>query len=228
MQRASILTLAVLTGLSICIATPARGEPGAEQLKEEIGKLERRAHELKESGKPEEARAVWREAEELRAKLAGPEKDRGDSPQAVEKRRDALRHALEEARAEVRELREAGKEDRAAEMSKKVQHLEEELARLGPRKEGDRPPEPAEAKEKLQHLRQAIGHLHAAGLHEPAERLSREADGLEQRLKAQAGDQKPAPAAGTEAGKLQDQLQELRQAVRKLNARIDELEKSRR
>ena len=156
----------------------------------------------------------------------------------------------------MKELRGAGKDDEAAEVKKGIQKLERELERVGPgsdpdrrkqtpRRErlerqpmerrpngegrGPRPPEMAEAQRRLHHLQAAIDNLHAAGLHEAAERLTQEAERMRQQLHAAT----PAPPAERgpggsrsperELAPLRREIQELRQAVQELRRRLGEL-----
>jgi hypothetical protein len=83
--------------------------------------------------------------------------------------------------------------------------------------------------QRLRHLRIAIEHLHAAGLHPAAERLERIAD----RMRPQpgnAGGAGPRPGAEVERTlkDLQNQVQELRQGMRLMKERLEDVARERR
>ena len=215
---------AVAAGLAL-FAVGARAEqPGPEQIRNELRNLERKAHELKDAGKHEEAEAVVREARGLHEKLVRMEKE-GRAEPALEERRVGLQRKLKEAQAYLKELREAGKEDQAAEVRRHVERLEQELARLGRQGEREGGPRPdqqrAEAERRLRHVREAIGNLRAAGMQDAAERLTHEAERMDQQFRAAAPERRDAPPSGGEIERLRAELQELRQAVRQLQARLD-------
>ena len=111
-----------------------------------------------------------------------------------------------------------------------------------PEQRPDSPPaESDEGQRRLHHLMAAVENLRAAGLHEPAENLAREAEKMRQHFPGQTG---PVPSRGpVPAGKrnpddrgqmqrgkseLQNEVRELRQAVQELRKRLDELTRERR
>lgn len=216
---------AVAAGLVVFAASAFAEEPGPDQVRDQIRKLEQKAQALKADGKMEDAKAVAGEAAELREKIARMERERHqDAVRGDERRRDEIKHKLDQSRAELKELREAGKEDQAAEVQRKIHSLEETLANSGRRPEGERGPaahqERGATERRVQHVREAIAHLREAGMNDLAERLDQEADRMMQQRGG--GEERRRPdQAGAEIERMRAELQELRQAVRQLNARLD-------
>ncbi|MCZ7639080.1 MAG: hypothetical protein M5U12_25335 [Verrucomicrobia bacterium] len=131
------------------------------------------------------------------------------------------------------------REQQAIQIKEAVRHLEERLERFAektrrqPKVEGsqvefgpqDRPaPERVEVKRRLEHLTVAIEHLRAAGLEDAAQRLQREREEMARHLE-EDGDRR-APLA--ELRRLRAELEELRQALGRLQARVEELHRDRR
>jgi prefoldin subunit 5 len=79
---------------------------------------------------------------------------------------------------------------------------------------------------RLRHLNAAIDNLHAAGLHEMAERLTQEAEKMRQPFH-QAPSQPPGPRGSRppegELAPLRQEIQELRRAVEEMRRQIEEL-----
>ena len=206
---------AAMAGLVLCVSAARADEPRPEQLREHMRNLEQKAQELQAAGKEDQANAVRHEMQELREKFAHMTKERHGEQAGGDERRADLMKKLEHARVELKEAREGGNTERAEDLQRGIHKLEEEGARLNQRSGREHGPEqPVSPEQRLQHMREAIGHLHAAGPHEIAENLAREAEHMQQQLHAQQG--------GAEVARLQAEIQELRQAVRKLNARLDE------
>ena len=193
-------------------------EPRPEQLREQMHQLEQKAKELQAAGQEEQAKAVRHEMQELREQFMRRTKERHAGQPGGDDRRVDLQQKLEHARAELKEARAAGQAERVADLQRGIHQLEEENARLDQRPDREHGPvQPAEQippEQRLQHIREAIGHLHAAGLHELADNLAHEAEKMQQQLRNQQ-------QGGAEVARLQAELQELRQAVRQLNARLD-------
>jgi predicted RNase H-like nuclease (RuvC/YqgF family) len=215
------LSVAAATWLSIGAGARA-AESDAPEAREPMPPVSREA----------EGRGLRPEGEGMRQRRLAP-------PAA---RQQDLKRALEGAMAELQELREAGKEEEAMQKKRQVQELQQELGRLermqngaSPRRGplGDRPgrrdvaPRPPmdtpELERKLQHLQAAIENLHAAGMHEPAERLAQQAEMMRRNLQGAPSGQRPPGARGAEVERLQSEVQELRQAVGELKARLEDL-----
>lgn len=220
------------------------GEPEAQANREKAELLERRAQKLKAEGDHDKAQAIMREAEELRAEarnLSRPGGDRsGDNP-----RRKELQRQHERALAEIKELRAAGKEEQALDLKRHIQELEEQLARFDPQER--RQPRPdrerlarrpldleregaaMDPQQRMRHIAVAIDNLHAAGMHEAADRLARQAQAVQQRdFGGRPGLEGRGPQALPRAEELQQlraEIEELRQAVRELRARLEQSER---
>jgi hypothetical protein len=82
--------------------------------------------------------------------------------------------------------------------------------------------------QRLRHLEAAIDNLHAAGLHEPAERLAREAQSMRQGPGPGRSGPETPNRPNQEIERLRREVQELRQAVRELRARLDEQTREKR
>jgi hypothetical protein len=149
MKTSLLLTLSAVALLSL----PALAQEGDERSK--IKDLESRARSAKQQGNAEEAQKWMEQAEALRAKARKSEgqDDAGDKPKASKPRVDMLRNAgrREEAQARDQQPREAtGTHDRR-----------------------DHGPGQPDGHDRAEHIREAVRHLHAAGLHEPAENISK-------------------------------------------------------
>lgn len=155
-----------------------------------------------------------------------------DRPAPVEAYLNRWAARWERALAELRE-------QQAIQIKEAVRHLEGRLERFTdrthphPKVEGRRAdfgpkagpaPERVEAKRRLEHLTVAIEHLRAAGLEDAAERLQREREEMVHHLEGDA--ERPAPLA--ELRRLRAELEELRQALGRLQAHVEELHRDRR
>ncbi|MBI4324402.1 MAG: hypothetical protein HY674_03990 [Chloroflexi bacterium] len=258
----------------------ASGE--AEKVDRESKNLWQKAEQLEQERthlKPhdqEHAKAIHREMEHLRAKLedlrvAGKEEEAANVKEhlvALEREaeralpkpdRDNIKDRLRKIKGEIAELHQAGRHEEAERLERKARDLMDKAGgpqpefRPGPA-EGPRPPgEPDEPERRLQHLQAAIGNLHAAGMHEPAEQLAREAEKMRQHLQRP---DRPFPPQGPrprqEFGhpgeprmdrgpvppgpepllrrihELEGGLQELRHAMQELRKHLDAMGKERR
>jgi outer membrane murein-binding lipoprotein Lpp len=223
---------AVAAGLVLFAAGALAEEPGPDQVRDQIRKLEQKAQDLKMDGKMEDAKAAAGEAAELRNKIARMERERHqESVAADERRRDAMKQKLEQSRAELKELREAGKEEQAAEVQKRINYIESALANPDRRPDGNAgsasQPDRAEIERRLQHMREAAAHLREAGINDIAEKLTQEAGRIQQQLRGGGDERRGAASSGAEIEKMRAELQELRQAVRLLNARLDAVNRER-
>jgi hypothetical protein len=257
----TLLVAALLLGLAGwtgAAAADREGGPGGGDdrivaAREEAGRLEEKARRLKQEGHQEEAKRLMGEVEEIRAKVRDFQAQRG--PGAPEAERRDIERALEQARAQRRELSEAGKEDQAREVEQRIDKLErrrEELApmpgpsrpRPGPReareargaREGRPPmePRPPEAERRNEHLRIAAEHLHAAGLHDVAERIARQA-AQEPRefVPRRAGNPAPEPRRSGERRMAREpmirpegEIQDLRNALSELQQSLERVERA--
>jgi len=189
-------------------APPGRGErPEAltrkrQELEEEARKIQERLQNLpKDQGTlaerlEEELRAIRRRIGEL-ARPAGAR---------MPDREQIARH-LEELKTTAERLVREGKTEEAERVKSHADQIKRQLSeRLQPRRDappgsprpeegrrdvgrGEARPGPGPEGARMMHLRAAIGNLHAAGLHEPAERLSEEAG----RMRGDRREPRPEP-----------------------------------
>lgn len=222
---------------------PALGaEANPRELREKAESLQRMARKLKAEGKHDQAQEVLRKAMEVRAEADRLQQAGGPPEQSRRPRPEELKQRLEQARAQLKEAREAGKEEEAARLERQVGRMEAVLERSDrpvperlrpPREAGPGPGFPGAPMERpelqqLRHLEAAIGNLHAAGLHEPAERLAQQAREMREKLGVGGRpDLVPRPMEG-DLERLRMEVQELRRMVRDLGERLDQLTRERR
>ena len=134
--------------------------------------------------------------------------------QDSEKPRPEAREKMEQVKRRIQELREAGKQDEAAQMEQRVR---EEMG-----KQGEQP-------DRMRHIAEAIKHLRAAGLNEPAEGLERM---IREQQKSEGRDKSAAARDGGEQmqramREMQEQVQrafkETHEQMAKMAHTIDEL-----
>lgn len=220
----------------------AAAEPNPQELREKAERLQQQARELQAEGKMEQAQEALRKALELRRE-ADHLPEAGRPPAAPgQPPPEELKQRLDQAKARLHEARAAGKPDEVTRLERQIARMEAVLERpdrlvpqpmrppQGPLPEGGFPPAPLEQPpiRQLLHLEVAIQNLHAAGLHEPAERLSQQARELRQKL---GSPDRPAFAPHppeSELVLLRMEVQELRERVRDLEARLDQLSRERR
>ncbi len=137
--------------LTLCAAallsTPVFAEE-SDPLRAKIKELEERAHTAKEQGREDESRELMQQARRFHAEMKGH--DESDQ--------------LEDAKNQREALRKAGKQEEAAQLERRLRGANQHS--------GDRERQDSGSDaERRQHAMEAIKHLHAAGLHEPAERI---------------------------------------------------------
>ncbi len=238
MAALAAMTVAALFMARAGTALAAEPEPG--DLRQQAEQLERKARDLKADGQADRAREVMRGAEQLRAK-AGKLEERGDRVKPPVREEQEVGREFAQPAAGPRELRDARA---AAARKRRIEELRRELAQLEGRSEpGVRPPRAAferggrgerplagqpELQRRLEHLQVAIENLHAAGLHEPAERLAQAAESMRPQLDGGPRGMRPPGDAGAEVRELRAQVQDLRQAVRELKRQLEQMNKERR
>ncbi len=169
----------------------------AEQIEQERAQLKQHSEEP--------AQAIRREMEHLRAQLEdlrAADKDEEaaklkehivalerEAERGLPKQdQDKIKERLRNIKAEIAELHQTGRHEEADRLERKARAMMEKAAGRqpefhpgppdGPRAPGER----GEPERRLHHLQAAIDNLHAAGMHEPAERLAREAGKIRQPL----------------------------------------------
>lgn len=225
-------------------ATAAEDQP--DRLRAEAGELKQKAQQL-----IEQSRKLAQTADEMEAKRGAPGPS-GDEPRAKMKEKPE-RQASDPRQPRPQSgprYREQENPERQALGPMPRRDFEPPPAGPRPPQPGFRPgPQRfAEAQERLTHLQAAIDNLQAAGLRGPAERLQRDADRMQRRLAAGGrpnqpegsqppGPPRPRPGAGfggdvvrpgpgpggPRTAELMDEVQQLRQAVDRLNQRVNEL-----
>lgn len=181
--------------------------------------------------------AVWFFAGLVPLQAQEGERERAEA----QRHRQELKEKLTALQAELKELEQSGKEDRAADVRLQVERIKRELVPQEPRPMkvlageprkvrriereivGEREPERAEIERRHQHLRVAVENLRAAGLPELAERVGQEGKRI---LTERSGG--PGPMAipgrpGPMMEQLRNELREMRESMKNLDRRIDEL-----
>ncbi len=256
--RAAIVALITAASLSGVARAQAQETPQPDQQREKSRQLEEKARDLKASGRHDEARDLMNQAEALRAEAGRSEENAGPeqpAPQDNRKRED-LKGQHKKLLAQLEELRSAGTEPKQAEIKAQIRKIEQELARGEPsspgmdkdrsarRQPGKRPGQPQggggpDRERQREHLKIAIENLHAAGMHDVADRLARrmemgpQPEGPKPGAPGPRGDGGPG-RVGERGGPQNDvngmraELMELRQAIREMQGRLEELSRNRR
>ncbi len=208
-----------------------RGNPRSGLDKEravKIDQLRAKLQDLLAAGRKDDAARVKQEIAEL-SRMPG----RG--PTADE--RAELGKQIEKMKAEVRELAKLGRRDEAERLEEKVRALISKLNGAEPKPQPDKarlqrpepprdrpgqPEGPGDIERRWQHVKIAIENLHAAGWHEPAERLAQDAEKLQRQLRERR-DSDPRRPEGDAVAALRKQVEELGRALRELNQRVDKM-----
>jgi len=228
---------------------PERREAEAllDRLHQEQNELQRRAAEIEREmrglrdDQDDEARELQRLMADVHAAAERVEReiheikqgimDRPDGPPPED--RERLQRRLEELRREIGRLSEAGRHEEAERLKREGREIMQALqGRPAPPPPG--PPE--DLQRRVQHLQAAIENLHAAGLHEAAEKLSQE---LERRMgeMRERGHRPPEPPRPPEfrdrppqpphpeevIGQLRGEVEQLRREMNELRGMLREL-----
>ena len=164
---------------------------------EMLGKAQAELAEAEKNGREEAAAEARARVHKLRAALAEESKEAKESEDRPVKEKklaarfEELKAMVGKTQAELAEAEKSGREDAAAEARARLQKLkaaiadesrkakQEEVRERPDQPRGDSPPRRDPEPGRRSHLRQAIEHLHAAGMHDAAERLAREFPRLE-------------------------------------------------
>lgn len=226
--RELAVVLVAFFAVSACAqdAQPEQGPADAkavERKAEKVGKVERDGREVQDPGDR-------------------PDKGPMDKAHAKDRRWIEAKRELRKAQEALKDLREGGKEAEADEVERRVRKLESKLERLERAPDGDRgaepewggprppregpewPPEQPELERRLRHLKVAVDNLHAAGMHDVADKLAREGERMRRELgeDGRAGLRGPMPP-GPEMEQLRAELEELRGTVKQLQERVEAL-----
>ena len=200
--------------------------PGRQDVFRELIELQGRALELEVAlkvlpeGHEERAGDVRRELEEIGERIRGIEREHPEMP--PELAREARHLRLDQLRHAVNRLREAGKPELAELMEREVREVEEAIERESQERPG-RPRPEGEEEVRHAHVRAALENLHAAGLHDLAEKLAREIEGMH-------GERPPEPLpprgpreGPPHPGDVGPVVEELRGQVHEMRREMDEL-----
>ena len=207
-----------------------------EELREKLQNMEQKARKLKEDGKSEEFEKIKQEMKDFvqKARQRHAEEMRAEKMKSDANARDKAKAESDEKseRKEKEKLHE--QEERAAHERKMMMHREE-MEKKGDRAKQAHDHEEGQdhkvAEAKMKHLEQAAEHLRAAGKPELANQILKGA--LDENRKAQI-DHKPskearAPQLSPElAQRIGNQFKEMHEALRRLNERLERLEKAAR
>lgn len=164
---------------------------------------------------------------------AEPRREREAQPPADRERFRQLRRERAELTAKLERSRAEGRREEVRELQKRLQQLDRQaagLTRRPPRPGPAGPPPPPPPAwgpvARQRHLQVAIENLHAAGLHEMAERLERARENLLRRPGAPAPEL--AERVREEIRRLHAELEEIRQHLRRLDERLERAPEPRR
>jgi len=185
-----LISKALILGFSLGGVTALRASQ-ADGLRDKAAAIQKAADVLAERGRTEAAERLEREARELireaeRQEVQGQrEMPRPDIEQEMLK----LRTRLQDLSAKERKLREAMAPERErAEVREQISQTERELVALRERMGSRGKPHPEfeaqarkieEAARRIRHVRVAAENLKAAGVHDLAQKLTREAEKME-------------------------------------------------
>ena len=214
--------------------------PGRHGVFRELIELEGRALELQVAlhvlpkGQEERAEHIRRELEEIEEHVGRIKREHPDPPPEVVREAKNLR--LDQLRHAIGRLREAGKPDMAGRMEREARELAEQIEREL-RERPDRPRPEGEEEVRHAHVRAALENLHAAGLHELAEKLAREIEGMHgerppERPRPMGLPEEPPPNpgdVGPVVEELRGQVHEMRREMEELRGMLEKaLERQRR
>ena len=206
-----------------------RGRRARDDVFRELVELQGRALELEISlhvlpeGHEERAEDVRRELEEIEERVRRIKREHPDLPSKVVREVRQLR--LGQLRHAVQRLREAGKAELAEHMEFQARELAEEAEEFERKLlEPPGPPRP-EGEEEVRHahVRAALENLHAAGLHELAEKLAREIEGMHGERPPEPPRHPAFPDGRTHPGDVGPVVEELRGQVHEMRREMNEL-----
>lgn len=138
--------------------------------------------------------------------------------------RERIQARLEELKNAHHRAQEAGRGDEAERLAREARELMQLLERTA----GERPPVPPEGDDlprRMHHLRVAIENLRAAGLHDQANALARDAERLAHGERPEPPRDMPAPGPQLERAvhELRDQVQDLRHQLEEIRQHLRNL-----
>lgn len=232
--------LIITAALSLPLVS-VRAQDAPPDFRDKVQALEKRVKEANEAGRKDEAEKMMAEIRELNEQLQ--QRRKTDAM-------DKLRAEMEKAQGELAEAEKNGRKEESKGARQKIEEIKAVMEKLEkgeqagnkprgegekahpdgdrekprdggkqPKREGDRPRGDGQGDQRKKHILQAAEHLQNAGMQDLAERLKREANGEPPRYDARREQPRPAPGG---------EVEEMRQAIRRLNARLEEMEKRQR
>jgi hypothetical protein len=203
------------------------GQPGPrgderQEMKRKIEDLRNEAQKAKDQGRGEDADRLWKEADRLEQQLReqGP-REKGEFGKPVPPEVQDILRSAEQAQREGR-MEDARRQREKAEMV--ARQLQEQRGNRGFGQPGPRGDERQEMKRKIEDLRNEAQKAKDQGRREDADRLWKEADRLEQELRAQ-GPQEQGKSGKPMSPEVQDILRAAEQAERE--GRMDDARRQR-
>lgn len=223
----------ITTIVALALATPVFAQEGA---REKIHDLKSRAEAAQAEGRADEAEKLRGAARELAERSeAGSAKREGEPRERPN--REHLQAMLEKSRLEIEEAERAGRPEQVADLKHRLARLTSALhesesnegERLKKSGKSERPVS-ADPQRRLQHLSEAIEHLRAAGMKEPAERLSEQAHEMKRLIAAardtQRGDK--LPEIELQVAQLREGMMNLQRQMQEMQKRLEELSHDRK
>ncbi len=193
-------------------------ERGMSQLRDDEDEAAREMHE--------QLRRVIEEIREVERRLRGDDRPREDRDRGrgEEKERGQIAKRIDELRHQIHGLVEAGRHEAAERLEN---HVRELIERVEGRRDERRPEPRDDVQRRIEHLKIAIDNLHAAGLHDQAERLVQEIERLhhehgEGDRPERRGDH-PPDESGRAVAELREEVQRLREEMDEMRGLLHEL-----
>ena len=184
---------------------------------EKLRQMGKEIEELRRSGRQDEANRLEEKARDMKAQLGRAQ----NQQRRPEGDRAAIEERVRQMGKEIEELRRSGRQDEANRLEERARNLKEQLGRPA---DQQKRPMGREGDAQIQHLKMAIENLHAAGLHETADHVMR-------RLEDMQRGRQPVQGPGMDQAmgmikerieQMQNQINELRQAIREMRGRNTE------
>ncbi len=153
-------------------------------LEEQGERFRREIDEMRDGPDSERTQDVRRKLEEVKR----------EAEEVARKSMEIIEHQKREIQEQIERLRQSGQHDAAERIMQQATRWMEETKRMaGGREEPGEKGTPDDLERRIQHVKVAIENLHAAGFHEPAERLRSDVDRMirEHRERAERGHDRP-------------------------------------
>ena len=192
----------------------------SDEIRVKARAMQRKAAELAERGRGEEAENLERKAVAMLEEAEHLDRHRPDHPEAGIRERQ---ERLELLRMEERELEEiGGKKERLADVRHEAERIERELRELSHGEHREHDDSHDSIARRLEHMRIAVEHLHHAGLHDIAEHVAERAEATERERH-----ERRRHHEGDVMHEVMEQLDEIRREVGRLRNEVSELREKR-